>query len=415
MTSTMDSVSTDRLISSDRPISSDIQFETIEDSAGFRALEADWRGLCERADGFGFFQRYDWLWRVWQRVASVRGRSLCIVVGRSEGRVVLIWPLMRDRRQLRMLAADKVEYRDIIVERSPHANTWMDVAWGRIKSLKNVDVFLFQDVRADSNLNQFLKHQCKKGWKYERKSLTIHLDRFASWDAYAQSLPKRMMADQKRQWRRIMSNGTAVRFDVVSSSEELRDGLDWMLRHKVDWLKATGINERAFTSDEYTDFVHDFAQSALKSNHLLFAKLSVDGNIVAAGLGYKFGTEFVLHNFTYDAAWQNYSPGRLLLEKMVGWCFDNGVTLFDFMPDFMLEKVSYKTLWANGEFWVTDYLIPVTLRGSAMIAWHASGLSALLKTKWVKVLYRYLPRRVRQRLYAALLMYGEYAGQVKRL
>jgi len=242
-------------------------------------------------------------------------------------------------------------------------------------------------------------------------SRIIRLDRFNGWDDYAKFLPKRMMNDQKRQWRRIAANDAQVRSEIVNSKEELRRALDWMLHHKLAWLKASGKSDSTFASPEYADFLHDVVQYAFDSRHLLFSKLCVGEDIVAAGFGYKYGTDFMIHNLTYDAAWQNYSPGRLLLENMIKWCFDNGVALFDFMPG----EESYKATWANDEFCVTDYLIPVTLRGSAIIQWHASGLSTLAERDWLKVVYRCLPRRVQQRLNATLLAHREYAGQVKRI
>ena len=389
----------------------DIRFEFVEASDAFRAIETEWRDLCARTTGHGYFQRFAWQWRVWQHVASARGRRLCILVGRSEGRIVLLWPLMRDGRQIRLLASDKVEYRDLIVEDGPHAKAWMAGAWDTVRSMKNIDVLLFQDVRSGSNLDQLLRSHCTKGWKHDRRSHVIRLDRFDGWDDYAKTLSKKMISDQRRQWRRIAADGAQVRFEILNSKEDVQEGLDWMLHHKLAWLRASGINDDTFGSPEYTDFIHDVVQNAFDAKYLFFSRLRVGEITVAAGLGYKCGSEFTFHMFTYDAAWQSYSPGRLLQERIIRWCFDNGVALFDFMPG----EEGYKAIWANDEFWVTDYLVPLTLRGAAIIRWHASGLSTLAEKDWLKHVYRCLPRGVRRRLNAALLAHREYAGQMKRL
>src|SRR5215469_13532320 len=106
-----------------------IHFSTIRDSAGFRTLEAEWRSLCDRALPHSFFSLFDWQWRAWQHIASARQCRLCILVGRADERVVLIWPLVLEGRLIRFLCSEKFEYRDMLVEEGPLAADWMMAAW----------------------------------------------------------------------------------------------------------------------------------------------------------------------------------------------------------------------------------------------------------------------------------------------
>lgn len=405
MLSAMDSVSTDHLLHSE------IQFEIVEDSAGFRALEDAWQSLCARAPDHEYFYRFPWMWRVWRHVASARGRRLCIIVGRSGGRVVLIWPLMRDGRQIRFLASDKVEYRDLIVEHGPHADDWMAAAWRIATSLKHVDLLLFQDIRMGSHIDRLLKSGHKSGWKHEQRSHVIRLDRFKGWDDYAATLSKSMMKNQRKQWRRIAADGEPAQCVILTSREQVRETLDWLLHHKLAWLQASGIDDTGFGSTEYLAFIHDAVQEAFDSGHLLFAKLLVGDRTAAAGMGYKHGSDFIFHMFTYDAAWQSYSPGRLLQEHIIKWCFDNGVASFDFMPG----EEGHKGPWSNDAFCITDYLIPMSVRGAAIVRWHASGLSARIERSWLRTAFHHLPGIVRRRLNATLLEHREYSGRVERL
>jgi CelD/BcsL family acetyltransferase involved in cellulose biosynthesis len=392
-------------------MTAEIRFEFVETSDAFRALETEWAALGARTTGYGFFQRFAWQWRIWQHVASVRGRQLRILVGRSAGRTVLIWPLMRDGRQLRLLSSDKGEYRDLLVEDGPHAKGWMAAAWATISRAKGVDLLLFQDVRSDSNLGRLLKAGDKTGWKHDRLSRVIRLNRYKGWDDYAATLSKSTMKNQRKQWRRIASGGVPARFEVLTSEQQVREGLDWLFRHKLAWLKTHGISDITFGSPEFVAFMHAVILEASQSGHLYFSRLRVGDETVVAGLGYRAGSEFAAHMFTYDVAWQSYSPGRLWLENVIRWCFDNGVSVFDLMPG----EESYKALWADDGFWVTDYLIPITLRGMAIIRWHASGLSEQVEKGWLRAVYRCLPRGVQQRINAALLAHREYAGRMERL
>lgn len=389
----------------------EIQLEFVTDSGAFIALEPDWRSLCIRSGNHHYFQLFSWPWLAWQHVAMVRGRQLCILVGRWNGRVVLLWPLMRDRHQIRLLASDKVEYRDLIVEDGPQTQFWMSMAWKAVKNLEGIHLFLFQDVKTDSNLAKLVEENSRSGFKCVRRSRVIRLDRFEDWNNYAKSLSKKFLSDQRRQWRRIAAIGDEVKFEILNSKDKIQAGLGWMFLHKIAWLKASNINEATFESPEYRAFINNVVQNAFDTEHLFFSKLSVGDNIVAAGLGYKYGTEFTFHMFTYDAAWQNYSPGRLLLENIVKWCFDNGVTLFDFMPG---EEI-YKGIWANDEFNVTDYLIPTSLRGWFITNWHASGLSTLADNNFLRAIYHCLPSAVRHRMSGVLLEHREYGGRLRKL
>jgi CelD/BcsL family acetyltransferase involved in cellulose biosynthesis len=70
-----------------------LDIDVIRDPAAFRALQGAWQDLFARALRPHFFQRFDWLWDAWEQVAAPKGRQLFIVVGRVDGRVVLILPL----------------------------------------------------------------------------------------------------------------------------------------------------------------------------------------------------------------------------------------------------------------------------------------------------------------------------------
>ena len=224
------------------------------------------------------------------------------------------------------------------------------------------------------------------------------------------TLPRKLRSDQRRQWRRIASLGEEVKFETIKTKEGVRAGLDWMIRHKLVWLNASKIDEVTFGSPEYRAFINSVVQDAFDTKHLYFAKLSVGNEIVAAGVGYKYRTEFTFHIFTYDAAWQNFSPARLLLEKMIKWCFDNKVALFDFLPG----EEPYKGIWANDENIVTDYLIPMTPRGWLITKWHATGLSTLANNKLLAAIYRRLPRALRQRVGRVLMVHRVYGGRLRK-
>jgi len=69
-----------------------VQLDVIRDSAGLAALRSEWGALwkCSAKDNYEL--SHSVVWHAWNIVAKPQGHQLCIVIGRSAGRVVLIWP-----------------------------------------------------------------------------------------------------------------------------------------------------------------------------------------------------------------------------------------------------------------------------------------------------------------------------------
>ena len=102
-------------------------------------------------------------------------------------------------------------------------------------------------------------------------------------------------------------------------------------------------------------------------------------------------------NTTVDAAvtrLARLSPARLLLERLVRWCFDRGLAEFDFMPG----DQEYKAQWSDGELPVIDHHVPIGVIGRAKLAWHVSGLATLARHPGLRALYQRLPPSIRRRL-----------------
>ncbi len=63
--------------------------------------------------------------------------------------------------------------------------------------------------------------------------------------------------------------------------------------------------------------------------------------------------------FAYDPELEKYSPGRLLLENLLEWCFSKRLEIFDFTGG----GEAYKLEWANVEVLLFKYELSLTLKG----------------------------------------------------
>lgn len=378
----------------DRMRRGSLEFLTITDSEGFRSLRAEWVSLCSRSNRSHLFSNFDWCLNAWLFYAEPLGQRLRLVTGRQDGRLVLVWPLVTERRILRMLSSGMLEYRDIIVEPSGFAGQWVREAWSYVRRSVGANVFILQNLRMPNVLATALRQQPEAtpiggGW-----CPLIRLDRFANWDAYAATLPRSLIADQRRQWKRIGRDMPGISFHVIDREDELERVMEWIRRHKITWAEARRLFPAWYVTVSKWENLRRATKVALAEGRLIMVALRDGERIASAGWGFVCGDEFLFHVFAYDAAWSTYSPSRLLIERLVRTCFDRGIRSFDFMPG----EQSYKRTWATDYVPTESYVGPLNWRGACLLRLaKAKPLSGSVAAT-VRPVYRRLPRPVRDKL-----------------
>lgn len=339
-----------------------LAFSTVRGSEGFQSLREPWNALWDRLENPQLFSSFDWCWNAWRLVAERRGCELRLVCGWLHGELVLIWPMMEDSAVLRMLSSETFEYRDIIVEPSEHASRWVEEAWAHMIATTQASTFLFQNLRLSSALGTKLSQMPSAqpiggGW-----SSLIRLDRFAGWDAYANTLPKSLVGDQRRQWKRVRQAMPEMSFRLVDSADMVEPVIDWICRHKVAWGEARG-KRGWFNAEDLPVMLKSIAQSARHDGRVVLATLSDGDTIISAGWGYVCGSEFLFYAFAYDLDFATYSPSRLFLEGVLQYCFQNGIRTFDFLPG----DEAYKRIWATDYAHQGSYLGALNWRGELLL------------------------------------------------
>jgi CelD/BcsL family acetyltransferase involved in cellulose biosynthesis len=388
-----------------------LTFEWICNAADFRALEPCWQRLCARTAGITLFQTFAWQWRAWQHVASAQGRQLRILVGRVDERVVLIWPLVLDSGTVRFLACDQTEYRDVLVEVCAATDAWLDAALDQVIALPGGRRVVLFDVRGDAQLARLMCRRTPAGFRVNRQTWLIRLDRWRSWDAYATHLPNRLRSDQRRQWRRVAALPGEVRFAIVTDRAEILDGVDWFFRHKSQWLKDRDVAAPSFTCAAYQEFLKATVAAMHDRGQLVLGKLASATDILSLGFGYTFQGAFIFQGYAYNAAFHSVSPSRLLLEQLIRWCLEHGIDEFDFLP----WDMPYKAQWSDASLAVHDYVLPLSLLARLKCELQALGLGRVAGDQWLMRQYRRLPARMRDVLRETVVADWDNAAAVERM
>lgn len=390
-----------------------IKITIARDDAGFRDLERDWRRLSQTVDPTHFFQSFDWCWLAWKCLSSKAGRRLRILVGRVDGDVVLILPLMIAGPFLRVLGSDLFEYHDALVKPGPNRDVWLRSALEAAKYLGG-SALLLRDVRQDGELSGFLcRHKRLGRSRLAGKTSFIRLRDFADWQSYFETLPKQLKSDQRRQWKRLAELPDPARFEIVEDPSAQLQLLRWLHSEKNKWLDAhKGTSGGGpFGSENYRDFLFTAVPALAAQGQVMMCRIVSGQETLAGLLGFVCRDYFAFFIFAYDPKWSTYSPARLVMAKAIEWCFSRNIDTFDML----MGPEEYKAIWSTHTLPVGDYFVPLGLEGRLIGKWHEAGYSGFFAKPWFGAVSRIAPGRLRRMLGGRLMAQRELIAEMRPL
>lgn len=390
-----------------------IKFSIVSDDAGFRGLETDWRRLSQAVDPTRFFQSFDWCWHAWQCLASKAGRRLRILVGRVDGQVVLILPLVVAGSFLRVLGSELFEFHDALVLPGPDREAWLRSALEAAKRLGGC-ALLLRDAREDGDLSSyFQQHKGGGRSRVAGKTSFIRLDDFGGWPAYFETLPKQLKSDQRRQWKRLAELSEPGRFEIVEDPSGQQELLNWLHGEKAKWLEAQRDMPGGglFGSENYRDFLLTVVPALAMQGQVMMCRIVSGRETLAGLLGFACGDYFIFFMFAYDPKWSAYSAGRLVMAKTIEWCFSRNIAVFDML----LGPEEYKAVWSTHTMPVRDYFVPLDLEGRLIEKWHHSGCSSFFAKPWFAPVVRLAPGRLRRMIGGRLAAHRELITEMRPL
>ncbi len=329
--------------------------------ASLADCELLWRGASEYCVGFAF-QSFEWQSTCHATIGAARGIEPHVAVLSDPSGRVLLLPLGIYRhwglRVLRFLGDVVTDYGAPLIEpRFATEITSADMArlWSRILALlPQVDVVWLWRMPA-----------VIEGVPNSMVALpgTEHTD-----NAFATILPGTMAefrkthgvnwSDTRRRRRRLAERGR-VEFEIAVTAVDRSEALERLASYKSRRWRETGVRD-LFAEPGYLEFYRAMTETPVWAGKVQIAVLRFDSHIVAAHWGIVLGERFYYLVPTFDAAWQDHSVGRLLLENLVEWCIqDPGIRIFDLTAG----GESYKHQWTDHVMPLYELLAPVSLPG----------------------------------------------------
>ena len=157
-------------------------------------------------------------------------------------------------------------------------------------------------------------------------------------------------------------------------------------------MEQLGKSTDAFRDPDFGRFVARFADAADTGIEILAVALRHGGKPIAEQWGFVHKGRYYAYVASWDPAYEEASPGKLIMEEVLRACHARGVEV----ADFLMPAARYKLTWAEAATPVYDIVLPLTLRGR---------LTAKLWTGWLRPVAKQavlaLPGSVRARIVKA--------------
>lgn len=325
-----------------------MEIDVVSDETGLAAILGDWRALQARAARFPFSDPA--LFAAWW---NLRGRhqhrELHLVTVRHQGALMALAPLVVAHqwpmRVLEWGGGELLDYCDFLLE----SDEWATPLWRAIQDSGNYDFGLLRDVHPHADCAPSLGARAQPVRRSQVSRIRLRWTSAQDWMDDALSPSARTFL--RRAERRLEKQGE-VRFELCRGSPVPESVLDALARQKAEWLRV--FSKSSWMSDDCTvglPLLHAVADAAAASGRLHLSWLQCGDRIIATHLGFTHND--VLHWYipAYAQDWSRFSPGRLLLLKLIACAIDDGLSNIDFMRG----EESYKDSLANEQFALTDF------------------------------------------------------------
>ncbi|MGH8572644.1 MAG: GNAT family N-acetyltransferase, partial [Gammaproteobacteria bacterium] len=317
--------------------------EVIDDETRLVALADDWNALLGETPEASAFQSLAWITAC--RSARPSNRRLFIVVVRDGADVVGILPTeIGIHGDLRFVGQGFSNYLGPIY-RASHAGAVVEALAALLARDARVSLLDFGGLREPSPFLAALRRTTISGWSRPHAVETAtcpFLDLTPGWETIYARRKGKQRSNFARKGKRLERLGE-VEFQEIVEPDDVRAALPAMMdlyeRRWADRRESGGFagHHRAF---------HELAGPALAAaRHARVSLLRVDGQIVAFSYGLRVGGVTTSYVLAHDDALGAYSPGLLLLLRLLEAACRRG----DREYDFSIGEESYKDAWATGE------------------------------------------------------------------
>lgn len=343
-----------------------LAFTLIDTRASFEALGPEWNALFDRAGRpEQVFQTFGWNWHWCRHYLGRRlwGRRLAVVTGRLAGELVLVMPLVLERRaglkQLVWMGEPVSQYGDVVAAPEAANLQTLEQAWQFAVRVTRADVANLRKVRADA-VAAPLMAQIGAVVTATEEAPYLDFRRAQDLASYEAGLSAKGRKNRRRHMRRLSERGPVAFADHEATDDAARLA-GFAVLMKRAWLKSRDRISLAMTDDRFLGFFADVAQGREHRVPCKVLELRSCNEVAALEVVLECKGVRFLHIAVYGLKFDKCGAGGLLLEHSLTDCFTSGMTRLDLLA----PRHEYKMEFADGTVQVRDHAVALTLAGRA--------------------------------------------------
>ncbi|MBD1134945.1 GNAT family N-acetyltransferase [Pelagibacterales bacterium SAG-MED47] len=288
-----------------------------------KELENEWLDLSKLSE-VSIFQNFSWQHCWFENINKKEAKnSLFIISIYFKKKIIGILPFEKKKylnlNILGLTGAPFADYCDFIIDSKflKSNDNIKKLIREFVFNIEGIDLVIFDKVKESSNLHILFDN------------LTLNQRNYNSYQLKKENgnnnlIPKKFLSDTNRQIKKLNLRGT-ISYKIASTTLEKERVLEFFLTNKAKQLEITK-SWNYLKKEIYKNFLIKMFE--LNDAHLSF--LSLNDKIIAVHLGYLKENKLIYLFPTYDREYANFSPGNILIIKMINNFFKNNGLEFDF-------------------------------------------------------------------------------------
>lgn len=300
-------------------------------------MEAAWNTLLDDTANHVPFLRYEYLEAWWQTRGGgewPESAEPAIVIARKEGRLAGIAPLFLTDRQgvpsLLLLGSIEIsDYLDLIArpaEMLEFVEGLLPFLAAEIPAWQALDLNnLFDD---SPTLAALQTAAASRGWSYRQEVLqkAPYIPLPGDWEQYLSGIDKKQRHEIRRKMRRAEEAPVQVTMRFAGDPERIETDIQAFLA-----LMEQDPDKAAFLTPLMRQTMQTIIRCAFEKGCVLLSFLEINGENAAAYLSFDYLDRLWVYNSGLDRRFMEYSPGWVLLGRLLQWANEHERKEFDFM------------------------------------------------------------------------------------
>jgi CelD/BcsL family acetyltransferase involved in cellulose biosynthesis len=351
-------------------------------------MEAHWHDLEAHAQNHTtVFQSFDWV-MAWAQIYLTEKPSLSlhILAGYDDGKLVYIWPLMRERRMglsvLTWLTEPFGQYGDVMCRKGYSPRQWIESSVAFLKRLRDVDVLRLRHVRADSHLAVHAQSLFVDAKAHDQAPF-LDLSQFATEAAYDARYSS-VQRKRRKKIRKAIEEMGEVKFARLPTGSLADAAMQSAISEKNAWLSERGRMNRVMSCKSHAPFLKNLSRRLGGSVEVVVTELTAGNKPVSWEVAFRHRGTHYAYLTSHMNVLTDLSPGRLHMDLSQRACLADGMSQFDLM----VPNDAHKESWSSGTVDTSDYYLPLSATGTVVGHVYIRSLRPMVRSLYYKMTAR---------------------------